>query len=241
MQDSQKGFTLVELMLAMTFVSLLLLSIALVSIQVGKIYAKGETLRKVNRAGREVGDILKRDFLQSKWSSSIRGNDEEGDEVVLILQEAGKDISGRFCLGSYSYAWNMPETIDVEVRGPSVVVDSDGVPVSFVRIVDPGGGFCQTVDGVYPNEVDSGAITHLLRPQEDGEKGVLVVHSLNISPVAVSQSGTDGLFNISYKLGTSAMSEINTIDQTCKPPTDNEANFDFCAINEFNMIVRTNG
>ena len=41
----KKGFTLIELMLAMSFVSVLLLSIAMVGIQAGKMYSRGIVLR----------------------------------------------------------------------------------------------------------------------------------------------------------------------------------------------------
>ena len=35
------------------------------------------------------------------------------------------------------------------------------------------------------------------------------------------------------------MSEIR--DSSCKAPTEDDNNFEFCAINKFEMIVRTNG
>ena len=35
------------------------------------------------------------------------------------------------------------------------------------------------------------------------------------------------------------MSEIR--NSSCKAPTEDDSNFEFCAINKFEMIVRTNG
>ena len=53
-QGYKKGFTLIELMLAMSFISVLLLSIAMVGIQAGKMYSRGIVLRDVNKAGRDI-------------------------------------------------------------------------------------------------------------------------------------------------------------------------------------------
>ena len=50
---NRRGFTLIELMLAIAFISMLLLAIAAVGIQVGRIYTRGIVLRDVNQAGRE--------------------------------------------------------------------------------------------------------------------------------------------------------------------------------------------
>ena len=44
---NRRGFTLIELMLAIAFISMLLLAIAAVGIQVGRIYTRGIVLRDV--------------------------------------------------------------------------------------------------------------------------------------------------------------------------------------------------
>ena len=74
-----------------------------------------------------------------------------------------------------------------------------------------------------------------------GNKGVvLAVHSFSIQPVATAAGG-EGLFKVTYTIGTSETGEIRTANMTCKPPADSSANDEFCAINQFEMIVRTNG
>jgi prepilin-type N-terminal cleavage/methylation domain-containing protein len=60
----KKGFTLIELMLAMSFISVLLLSIAMVGIQAGKMYSRGIVLRDVNQAGRDISDTIRRIFFK---------------------------------------------------------------------------------------------------------------------------------------------------------------------------------
>lgn len=78
-QCRRHGFTLIELMLAMAFVSVLLLAIATIAIQAGKLYNRGLTLKSINQSGREIGDILRRDFLQAN-AGKISGN--TGSAVV---------------------------------------------------------------------------------------------------------------------------------------------------------------
>lgn len=50
----EQGFTLVELSLSMAFIAMLLLGIALLTIQISAIYNKGLTMRSVNESGRLI-------------------------------------------------------------------------------------------------------------------------------------------------------------------------------------------
>lgn len=56
----QSGFTMVELMLAMAFVAVLLILIAVSIIYISRIYNKGITIRELNQVGRTVSDDLLR-------------------------------------------------------------------------------------------------------------------------------------------------------------------------------------
>ena len=60
----QTGFTLIELMLAMTFISVLLLAIAMTIIQIGTIYNRGVTLKEVSQAARSISDELNRSITR---------------------------------------------------------------------------------------------------------------------------------------------------------------------------------
>lgn len=232
-----KGFTLIELMLAMAFVSILLLAIAMTAIQAGRLYNRGLVLSSINQMGRSISDTIRRDFLQSAYNP--------GYQAITVSE--GDFSSGRFCTGKYSYLWNSPEVLDraAEARtstNGAIVRLSDNSLVNFIRVVDNTGSLCQTaVDGSYPMQIaaDSG-VTTLLRGQSNDSDVVLSIHSLSIKPLTNEQT-REGLYQISFTIGTSALSEINTTDQTCRPPSDDEQNVDFCAINNFDMIVRTNG
>lgn len=253
-QGRREGFTIVELMLAMAFISILLLSIAMTAIQAGRIYNRGAVLRSLNQSARDIGDTMRRDFLQAN-RQQIMLNDNEYDpdaddnQIVTSIAEGNLE-SGRICLGQVSYLWNSAGTLDKIstvggedlVDNPAVVKDANGEPINFVRVSDPDGGLCkrnhEDGDRYLSQLAVNQEVTSLLR-QPTGGDVVLSIYDLQIVPL-VSQ-GDEGLFRVKYTIGTSKESEINTSDQSCKPPNDNESNFDFCSINNFEMIVRTNG
>ena len=235
----QKGFTIIELTLSMAFVSVLLLAIVMTSIQAGRIYNKGVVLESVNQASRDIGDSIRRDFMQS---DAAHVSQADGSESVIILSEGGEPKSGRFCLGKYSYLWNYPSVLEAALAGESVsgpVVRRGDTIINFVRVVDDGGSFCASSDGNY--ETNIGADRQLMSMlDEKGDQGVvLAIHELGIVPVLANSNSSEALFRVNYTIGTSAQAEIN--GQQCRSPADSSANDQFCAINQFEMIVRTNG
>jgi len=239
------GFTIIELMLAMTFISVLLLAIATTAIQIGKIYNRGLILSSLNTVGRDISDVLRRDFLQTDRRKISVG---ESGGAIIQLRDGGNIYSGRFCLGDYSYLWNTAETLDAFTKGTlsasnkAVVRSSSGDIVNFIRVADSDGSLCRIqADGRYKTEIDeSNKVTHLAKRQS-GKEVVLAVHDIQVRPVVEANERPDGLYHLTFTLGTSSLSEINTVDKSCKPSGDDQSNAEFCAINQFNMIVRTNG
>lgn len=236
------GFTLVELMLAMAFVSVLLLAIATIAIQAGKLYNRGLTLKSINQSGREISDSLRRDFLQAN-AGKISGN---ARSAVVMVQAGGADRSGRLCLGDYSYVWNVPKVVSGEVKAGAGIITEvggphSGRPINFARVIDPDGMLCQKNEttGAYMSTVATDKVTHLLKPAGSNDV-VLAIHHMQAARVA-GDSGADSLYRLEFVLGTSQLEAVNTANGTCKPPADNSENLDFCAINSFEMIVRTNG
>ncbi len=232
---NRRGFTLIELMLAIAFISMLLLAIAAVGIQVGRIYTRGIVLRDVNQAGREISDTLRRDFLQANQRKIVTD--------AVRVPDNNNWVSGRMCLGSYSYVWNNPKHLDNPgMLGDSSLFRVDGRSVTMVRVVDPDGGLCKrSASGTYSNSETSTKVTHLLKPIQDGD-GAIGIHGLSVKKVAPSSAvdnSEEALYRLVMTIGTSKMSELNHAG--CRPPADGESNAEFCAINNFEMIVRTNG
>lgn len=233
-----KGFTIIEVTLAMAFVSILLISITLVSIQAGKIYNRGVILRDINQSGREVSDVLRRDFLQTN-AKKITKN---GSGYIITVSEGGNDINSRFCLGDYSYVWNYAKVLnDTTLRSSSSIFKVGAAPANLIRVADPGATLCvKTASGKYPTSVDADRVTHLLKQINKSSDSNLAIHRFSLEK-STSADSSEALFKAGFVIGTSAISEIDTANQQCKPPTDKDSNIEFCAINRFEMIVRTNG
>ena len=118
------GFTITELMFAMTFLSVLLLILLGSIIQITRTYNKGITMKRVNQSGRTLGEEMTRSLQQANPK-----------DVVY------KANNGRLCLGSYSYVWNIEPT--EESPGiTSNVYQGDGQKVNFVKVEDPGKVLC---------------------------------------------------------------------------------------------------
>lgn len=250
-QKHKQGFTIIELLLAMSFISVLLLAIAMMAIQAGAMYNRGLTLKGVNSAGRNISDTIRRDFLQTdrRQVSAPTVN----SAVISITSGVGDNTrtSGRFCLGGYSYLWNVPPANENAPMNNAVVgirnATGPRTPINFVRVVDEGGNLCVRgagPGGGYPIELpDRDLVTNLLKSKEvDGSSEVILgIYSITVSPVArASDSSPEGLYRVGFTIGTSRTSEIDTANQTCRPPSDS-GSLEYCAVNNFEMIVRTNG
>ena len=230
-RDAKQGFTLIELMLAMTFISILLLSITMVGIQAGRMYSRGVVLRDVNQAGRDISDMFRRDFLQANAGKiNITG---------LRVPNNENWTTGRLCLGAHSYVWNNPKYLDdPSLLGANRLFKVDGNPINLVRVVDADGGLCKRDgSGRYPETVDMAKSSNLLKPISSGD-GSIGIHNVTLEKIT-SDSSREALYRLTFTLGTSKMSEIR--NSSCKAPDEAESNFEFCAINKFEMIVRTNG
>lgn len=90
----------------------------------------------------------------------------------------------------------------------------------------------------------------VLQSKSDTAKGeVLALHDMRVEELATTKDNksditAESLYRIKFTLGTSKESEIEgtvASGKKCKPPADNESNYEYCAINTFEMIVRANG
>ena len=136
MKNNKKpGFTLIELTLAVTFISLLLLAIAWLTIHITSTYEKGLAIKAVNSVGKELIDDFSRSIAGSPAmtvesicnsvyvpsSNSSRERDRKkclDDRASRIIYQQrygtvkikGKEqvvpTSGVFCTGRYTYLWN---------------------------------------------------------------------------------------------------------------------------------------
>lgn len=228
-QDKSAGFTIVELMLAMTFISVLLLAIALTTIQISNIYNKGITLREVNQAGRSVTSDLQRSVASSIPFDVTPRTDNSA--ATAHSKYVVRDGGGRLCLGSYTYAWNYGAALAGGQGAPGIFNRySDGQPVRFVKIADPNGALCAAPD----TPITRGNATDLISA---GDRD-LAVHAFRIVKTAEDATIGQALYAISMTIGTNDQAQLTSNDASCRPPAEEVGAEDYCAVNQFDIIAR---
>ena len=212
----QDGFTIIELMLSMTFVAVLLIAITAITIQVGSIYNKGVTLQEVNQAGRSLSTDFQRTIAQSiPFDASTTDH---------FREQSGN--GGRLCTGRVSYLWNYGKGL---ADNTPINRYDDGTPITFARVSDPGGTLCINL-GLVAARADS---TELL---DQGDHN-LAVHELSISSPSVA-SVSQQMYSIRFILGTNDAAQLETNNQSCRPPSEGAGNEDYCAVNQFEIVAR---
>lgn len=222
--NDKSGFTLVELMLAMTFISILLVGIAMTTIQISRIYNKGLTLREVNQAGRTVSDELQRTIA----SSTPFDADPASPTSRYIVRPGG----GRLCVGRYSYTWNYGSAIVGGAGAPAVfnLYQDNNEPVRFAKVDDPSASLC-----LDPNlRVNRNQATELLSA---GDRD-LVVHAFAVTRGSSDVDIGQALYAVTMTIGTNDQQQLVTNDTSCKPPAQGVGNEDYCAVNQFDIVAR---
>ena len=245
-RDNINGFTLVELMISMTFVSMLLIVIAFTAIQIINIYNKGLTMNRVAQAARSVSADFHRTLRES-------GTLDLGKSTFLCYQTITNSclpdardprvVGGRLCTGVYSYIWNynkknasgIIQRVNTYSSGPS--------NIRFVRVEDNGGNYCARPDlrinpGVKDDILsDTGGLTLLSFDIQD--------KSIDLSSPQASKVAS--LYHIVMEVGTDdsdAITSNSFNDASCKAPSgDGEGLRYFCAVNriDFTVLAGNNG
>ena len=191
MIKSKKGFTILELALAMAFLSFLLLAIGTVTIQLIKVYQKGIAIKDATSASRELID----EFTHSISSSYYRPpaeTDKTGFkydvyfEKTLGIEFDGDTkevpVNGAFCTGKYSYIWNTGYALnsDRQVSGGDKGEDYYNANVRAIyRYTDE--------NGAEQDYNEDGQPFRLLRVR-DNSKSVCVEHDQDTN---IYQGGTE--------------------------------------------------
>lgn len=232
--QSKAGFTIIELMLAMAFISVLLVTIAMTIIQVGVIYNRGLALKEVNQAARDIASDIRRTSI---------------DALTLdpTTDFATSATGGRMCFGTYSYVWNTTMALQSD---SSAMVDhrtryeSDSSKlVHFVKVPDNGRIYCQKSGANFAvrdiRAFDQAGSQELL---EAGEYNLALIRvTLPVPPA--SASNTSGaakqtLFTFSYTISAGDVSAIDTAKPGCLEPSVFGANTTYCSVREFTLVFR---
>jgi type II secretory pathway pseudopilin PulG len=229
--SKQTGFTVIELILAMGFITALMLGIALAVIQVATTYNKGVTLTEVNQAGRTL-------------STEVSGAISQSGKFDVTQHFRSTSTGGRICTGQYTYMWNYARALEDNELAQLTHFDGSTEPIYFAKVKDPDQLYCQmSSDTQYAaliiateDAVDS---SELLKP---GERD-LKVYQFN---VALAENGQDALsgqemYAASFTIGAGRMSAVDDTDPenvTCRPPADPASDPAYCAIQKFDLVIR---
>ncbi|MGB4761778.1 MAG: prepilin-type N-terminal cleavage/methylation domain-containing protein [Candidatus Saccharimonas sp.] len=229
-RQRQYGFTLVELTIALAFLSILLIAILSLTLAAGKLYIKGTTNKSINQSGREIQDIVRRDFLAA--DASAIGN-------VLTEGDPARGITGRVCLGKVTYLWNTADILnDISANGSTYRIRLSGAPIRFARVVDTNADLCiPNMSGRLPTTLPADRTTELLGG--DGRDFSLY----DVSLLVLSTRDTRGMYEMKYTIGTNDQGTVEDTDGyvRCKPNSSSTANFDYCSVTDFDMVLRVEG
>lgn len=226
MSRNNRGFTLVELMVAMAFIAVLLIMIAAVVIMTSRMYTQGITLRTVNQEGRLLVEDMRRTISEAR-------------PIPLEHIVAGSSNEyGMLCTGKYTYLWTYGKTLATKSGAALPLRYTDGSPVVFAKVSDTDSAICSS----YKSKTGLPALVreNTFSLLDNGDRP-LAVHRAKItgSPAA-------GIYHISLTIGTNdpvtvdyTSGGITTLGGQCRPPSQADGQSDYCAVNIFDFVVRT--
>jgi hypothetical protein len=246
-------------MLAMAFISMLLLAIALTLVQIANIYNHGNIAKDVNTSSRAISDELTL-ALTSSGSFSLL----PADHHYVVMSNGGTPIGGRLCVGKYSYIWNYAAALSPAGTYPNPNPDTtrnvylpSATPnisanvvkigsaatryeISFVKAPDASGAYCTKTAATpsgYPNVNPVGA-TELLRTGDHG----IVLHYLDITTAATATDSLSAqqLYKVTFVLGTPDVNALTgtLANITCKTPGAAGADTNYCSVQKFTLVLR---
>lgn len=232
--DNKKGFTLIELMLAMTFISFLLIAIAMTIIQISNTYNHGLTVKDLNQSSRSISTELQRSISQAVPFSIVSG---AGNRYIQSTW------GGRLCIGQFSYVWNYGVDINNAVKNNNysnsnlnVYSTNPSTLIRFVKIPDSNATYCiPNVTGKYP-DIDITKATELMN---EGDHS-LVLHSFSVvsAASAIDTKSNEQLYTITFTIGTNDQAALASGSTSCKGTSETGADPAYCATQQFVLVVR---
>lgn len=235
----EAGFTLVELMLAMAFISILLVMIALLVLQVSAIYNKGLSLKAVNESGQLISSELQRQLNVAPQGSV---------KYIQRLADDTRQEGGRLCVNGTVYAWNDGAYITNPHQPNPLNIFSDdrGTDVRFIKFAGSADEFCPAPDAEDgPASLPNTGISELLVSGDTnlairGFKFCQTAGDENTrcenAPNGPADDGRQTIYQISFLLGTNDIELLDPATGRCLPPSG--AQQEFCAVNEFSFTAR---
>lgn len=229
------GFTLIELMLAMAFVTGLLLAIAVTSIQIMGTYTKGLTTREVNQVGRVISEDMQKSIATSIPFKvyPVKAGDVSDDPSAADSGYVRRPGGGRLCIGDYTYAWNYGNTRQLSASAVETAYNTysdDPSAIRFIKVRDAGALLCADPS----RQIEKTQAKELLSVGD----GNLAIQSFTVNSARRDEASGQALYAVSFVLGTNDQTQLTSSSHNCLPPSEGDGAENFCAINQFDIIVR---
>ena len=250
----------------MGFLTTILVTIAILLIQIMSIYQKGLSLRAVNTMGQQLIDELSRTVGGSPIVPNINPVPNDSGIVneqalatalrryyvsnTIVEDGRQKQINGVFCTGSYSYIWNTPESDPTNSASPNVLTLQYGETgerkiYKMARVVDNTRRICQEAQGDSPasnfiiNTTDPEPIELINTDEAD-----LYLYDFTVFPATQNTITGQTFYSANFILGT-MRGGINIMSNGdyCEDLASQEmvSDFSYCAVNKFNFAMRATG
>ncbi len=228
-RKDSRGFTIVELSIAMTLLSVLLIVIVFLVIRIGGIYTKGVTMKSVNQAGQVIVSDM-------RMTIGDAGAFPLAASFIEQKDANGRVAGGRLCTGEYSYVWNIGTTVETDASGgvqQENNYDGDGAPIRFVRSLDNDSTYCTvSASGEMP-AVIKGNSTELLSESD------LAIQDFAMTQLTTNMASGASVYKITMLISNADTESIESASNTCRPPSVSDDRF--CAVNEFGFTVHASG
>ncbi|HET7629861.1 MAG TPA: type II secretion system protein [Candidatus Saccharimonadales bacterium] len=205
----QGGFTIIELTLAMAFLSMIFLLVALVTIQLLSIYNRGLAIKQIN----EVGSAIMSDINQVSNSG------------LTTQFSAGSNF---ICVGDTGYYWNTMATLNND--DPHYYFNDDNQPIGVVKTnntADQAGLNC------------SGGVLSTDKPVDRSQVTSLVGDNIRVIDLSTrNDSANSHIHQLTLTIGTYSEDGSNQPifkdgHWQCPPTSIGQ----FCAVDTFKTVI----
>ena len=162
---SKKGFTLIELTLAIAFISILLITIGVVTVDIISVYRKGVAMKAVNSTGLDLINEFSRSISEAPsvdyaalcgqvYDDNSKKEQCKIDNAYRIIYQEYKTpdmikinnkddskapvpVAGAFCDGKDSFLWNTGYVNNLSIYTNADGSSISGAKLTYRTIIDP--------------------------------------------------------------------------------------------------------
>lgn len=231
-RNNKKGFTIIELSFALIFVTILLITIAYLTIHITSTYQKGLAMKAVNSTAKELIDDFSRaintspartvESLCSKYSGGAQEKclADSGRKFIYQQRYVKANINGSqevvpsngvFCTGRYSYVWNSAYVLNdnslVNSRASLIAGGAKKSDFRLLKVTDFTRELCEShLDNNYIYDGSStysmSSTPEMVKEMLDNTENNLALYEMTIFAPTIHGLTTSGFFSGTFILAT---------------------------------------